>query len=486
MNRRILLLGQAMLAALASLVALFLAGGRPAVSVLPERDRVAERGQDPSIEESIQPAPAVLDDPTSRQVLAAEPPEAPEEMPFGASTILAEGTVVVIDELGLEHSAADGSLSIHPSMPGPGVRKVIGSRRVDITGGRFQFVLDAPLEFSVGDVVLGERTAILEDGWTRYAIDEGPILVRVRLPKSLRLHVVDSSTRAPLRSITLVMSWRGDELHPGDLGTINWRMESDSSPVVIEPSYDLAQRKVGTCFARSPGYAWGSIQLDFGGGERWIELGPGGALNLVLRGDLSGKRTFLRLRQTGASERRPFAAIEVGGRDQIAVEGLPPGAYDLALELENWYEPTVLASATAEITAGSTTPADLWIDAPAVPARVPLEGTQVLPPEWKLAHFSLFFWHLDPPPDGKQHHSNVSSERMQRIDDPSGTYTWQAGDVFPGRYSLQIHQLGYSMLVEVGPDGRRDVLMTVPPPGSVSVQVTVHAPAREAVSAVEA
>ena len=82
-----------------------------------------------------------------------------------------------------------------------------------------------------------------------------------------------------------------------------------------------------TCFVFSPGYAWGRIQLDLSrGGERVIELGPGGGLDVFLLGDRSQADAVLRLRPLDEADSMPFMELDLMARDRLAVDGLPVGA----------------------------------------------------------------------------------------------------------------------------------------------------------------
>jgi hypothetical protein len=75
-------------------------------------------------------------------------------------------------------------------------------------------------------------------------------------------------------------------------------LELGPSPVVLPNEHVMTKKAFRV---RSPGYAWGTIEVDLErGGEFLLELDPEGALEVALFGEIVEAETFLRLDGNGS------------------------------------------------------------------------------------------------------------------------------------------------------------------------------------------
>lgn len=279
------------------------------------------------------------------------------------------------------------------------------------------------------------------------------------------LHVRDRDSGRELAPVFVVAldglaaSWKDD---PGrasesaeDLG---------ASPVSIAAPVEGAIR---TLFARSPGYAWGRIELRDAQEERFLDLVPAGDLRIFVAAGPRDPSTQVRV--LGA-ERRLLFEEELGAREELVVPGLPAGPVEVVARIASLLDAREVGRASAEIVPGTTASAKLLLE-PVEPARwVPLAGSIVVPPEWGLEDFELGFELQGVALQGWSGEARVRREAMTLANRAAGLHRWSAGDVQPGRYEADLIELGYSAVIEVGPEGARDVHIAIPPPCTVHLR----------------
>jgi hypothetical protein len=219
-------------------------------------------------------------------------------------------------------------------------------------------------------------------------------------------------------------------------------------------------------FVKSPGYAWGRVNFDLSvGGERTLELVPGGGLTVQLLGDWQRINAEFELAYP-PELRIPCCEIEVSfeGRDRLVFDGVQPGKYRAYVRSSDSSDPRKeLASAAVEVRAGEETFVDFDAPAPISAEKAPLRGTLVVPHEYDIESLKLSIEPLD---------LTISVAHGMQLDPArADTWKWSAGDVLPGHYLLRLEPLGCWSAVEVGPSGRTDVEILVPPSGLVSVEV---------------
>src|SRR5262249_35179515 len=138
-------------------------------------------------------------------------------------------------------------------------------------------------------------------------------------------------------------------------------------------------------FARSPGYAWGRFEWDDNTTEGTVELAPGGDLCIVLAGDGRDPKTMIRLYPAGSTV--PLADLALRRGRVLSVAAPPAGELEVKAEIGA----REVGHASATIVAGTRTSVELALEGTEAPRWEPLEGTLLLPPQWGLADFRLWF-----------------------------------------------------------------------------------------------
>lgn len=375
------------------------------------------------------------------------------------------GSIVVVDLDGREYPGESGTLllTLWNEEFGRG-------HEVEVRAGNW--TMDLPdeevLGVSVGGVRLGERATVALDADEHRPLPaDGWLELRARWPAESLLHVLDQSSRRELAPVlfTELSGWPESECtHPGlapdqarDLGP---------SPVRLPTRDDDFGNTTRTVYVTSPGYAWGRIQIDEGrGGERIVELGPGGRLAVELAGSQPIPGTRLRLY---GSEYGPLYDQPLDSTLTL-IEALPVGDYRLRAELgDYWSGPDVLAEEPVEIVAGALTRATLRLMLLTTAEDVPLEGTLSLA-GWELEDFQLTLELLDTARNGRENRHTIQRQAMQPVV-PGSTdlFSWHAPPVQPGRYEFEVSPCSHRTVLEVGPAGLLQVV--VPPPAEVFVR----------------
>ncbi|HEX5135661.1 MAG TPA: hypothetical protein VFY93_01725 [Planctomycetota bacterium] len=212
-----------------------------------------------------------------------------------------------------------------------------------------------------------------------------------------------------------------------------------------------------TYLVRAPGYAWSRISVFVGlGGERVVRLVRAGTLDVRL------------------SPFDPEAGITVrvdtdcywepDETGRVQVKSLRPGDHEVLAQVRvGGFE--VVGEATARVEPGRTTELVLPIRTlPAEPESVPLAGTIEVAPGWTEE---------DEAPSScmTPSVSAWSADDSLDIDPPDEKGRWSAGDVRPGTYAFRIDAWTWVQAVDVGPQGARDVRLSVPPPCEVVVRL---------------
>jgi hypothetical protein len=388
-----------------------------------------------------------------------------ERTPASATPSIA-GTIVVVDERGGEHAHESGSFVAFFST-GNGWR----DERVDVDEGRWAIDLPPNAGFMTGNVRLGDRDATrIGDDEILRATPGTPIEIRARWPAPSILHVRDAATARELSSVQIVegSSWLWTATHAA---RDTWRREiADNLASPIDVGSHLADfRGIDDFCARAPGYAWGRILLDLGaGGERFLDLHLGGELDLELRGADDLGDALLVLRRAGVDAPADVANLDHAGL--VRVPSLEPGSWTATAQLGRFESPTILGSATADVVAGVTTRVEIDLASPASPDLVTVAGLVRVPKAWGVESLSLTAEHL----------GNVKrlADRERRgtldVSESDGAFDvfpFEISDVLPGRWAIEIDEPRFEQSIDVGDDGRDDVVLEVPPPGHASVRV---------------
>jgi hypothetical protein len=196
--------------------------------------------------------------PSERAATAAAPSKT-ESAPISLS-----GTIVAIDEFGTEHRHENGLLTFDFDAGDSRTH-----REVEVQRGTFtarSVPLNGGEAVSVRTCLLGNRVAVAEQAAALKVPADGRIELRVRWLAGLLLHVRGRDTGLELENVFLYelpLADRGspaDALHPGSEAKAKERAVGPS-PVRFDVN-ESAWLGPRVFYARSPGYAWGRIELD--------------------------------------------------------------------------------------------------------------------------------------------------------------------------------------------------------------------------------
>lgn len=406
--------------------------------------------------------------------------------------LVLSGTVLLTSAAGIEVHDVSGELTLVLWV----AEKDLGVRgrhlKLPIVGGAFRAVLKptetgyvdpagrgAGFEPEVRGASIGVSTLVLNDTdaavvlldpGERFAFGDELVVIRVREVFSVILHVEDQETGMSLGDLTLIQSldWLSDGCkHPGRADAGKVLAKQALSPIEIKPSRLQASRGNQVCFVHSPGHAWAAIEIDFAsGGERRVRLARGGDLEVLFSSKVEQAGAMLRMRSR--VEPSPHLEVAVTGKESVLIEGLVPGEYDLGIEVGDWWaKPVVLASEGVELFADNRTQVQLVLDELPLLPSARLSGLVIVPEAWGITSFYLAFELLDTPLDGSDGRNVVYMGDLELVE--PGTYAWDLGQVQVGTHKLTFSAAEYSILVELGPVGRYDVVLEIPPPVDVAV-----------------
>jgi len=445
----------------------------------PARDEVAGG------EVARRPEALAFDEASPASPAADEPPRA--AAPAEGAALALRGRVVLETVDGDELHDVDGTLTFTlrtddawrrtrvPLAEGAfalALKPVVGGYR-DEHGTVFDAaVADATLAVAEAQLAGREFSAVPVDPSAPFAFGDEDARVRLRELPPLRLHVHDEATGDGLRDVTLIAkpeSLYDGMLHPGPGAGAQRPLARGASPLVVRPTAAQARRQTLHGFVHAEGFAWAPVQLDVAaGGERRVGLARGGALDVRFARPVEVQGAALRLRPP-QDPWRPVLDTPVVGVDELALEVLLPGAYDLQVEVGRfWDEPVVLASRAVEVVAGARRSVHVVLDEAPGLVRAPLSGRLVLPEAWGEPS-SLSIELLDTPLDGSEGRHTQHRDDLRPL--APGVYAWDAGLVQTGRYEINARSVEYGQVFEVGPAGRDDVVLEVPPPVEVTLRV---------------
>lgn len=400
--------------------------------------------------------------PAEREPAAVPTSSAPESK--GLS-----GTIVAIDELGAEHPAEDGrfSLLLHRSDLGL-------YHEVEVEDGVWSTELPTDRDvvaLSLAGVHLGNRQAVFEKSINE-RIDlprDGRLELRVTWLADTWLHVRDRESGRELAPV-LVAEVNGPESNLGHPGAAaRGARDLGPSPVRIPPGASTFAPPTRIVHVRSPGYAWGRIELEAGrNGERFLELDPGGELDVHVSGSAGDPGARIRLR---GADSQPLLELAFPTASSVVIDGVPAGRSSVRAEIGDWWpEPLVLGEVEATVVAGERTSVALRVEPVAALQLVPLSGELALPAAWKLEGFRLQFELLDTPLGGDDGRFAIPRSRMEPVGESGDLLGWRVPDVQPGRYVVELDELAFSTALDVPPAGLRDARIEIPAPCDVAVR----------------
>ncbi len=381
-----------------------------------------------------------------------------------------EGRVLVTDETGEVHDDLDGEIELWVS----GGKKVL-LHGVEIVDGRWRIDVPRPAQVLVSTLTLAGRAAVVDDPAGRAPVGDDDLVLRAHFVPRVTLNVIDARTKAPLSEITLIAAPnrpRSDLEHPGHVRDHGAFLREATSPIAIDPSSFVGERRA-RFFVYSPGHSWGRILLDMtSGGERSIELEPGGdlAVEVEVEADVELRALRLRMRPIEATGPWPYLDTKFPQGMRLELTGIRPGTYRLTLEQGKFVSEAIeLASSTVHIVAEQQTELEVLVPAPSERAEVPLEGMLVVPEEWGLRKPKLVVRGLEPTSRGHRIDRTIPAKEMVQL--LEGTWAWSTR-VPPGTYAVGLEdEPWYLVQADVGAEGLTGVQVLVPPPGSLTVDL---------------
>jgi len=164
----------------------------------------------------------------------------------------------------------------------------------------------------------------------------------------------------------------------------------------------------------------------------------------------------------------PEAQAPPNGSTREVLEATP--SVELPRALHARVDSTPTEKTNVEITeVASAPPTTTILEPPSLPksARALIAGTVVVPREWELRNFSL---QIDDP-KSRTFWRAIESNEMQAVSGRADTFSWSLPGATAGRYRVGVLPTLFTVELDVGPEGRQDIEIDVPPPSSVEVHV---------------
>jgi hypothetical protein len=423
---------------------------------------------------------------------APDPPPAPPsdvhpvgyEAPPPQPTVAVEGKVEVREPDSDEpHAHESGSLSF--------VLDTAGLHRdvdVEVRDGAWR--LEAPVGSiaTVRDAVLGRRPAMPADSAEAFeAKADAVVEISLRWARRLMLHVRAADTRVELADVDVVTHWRPEPWqHPDVTESRTTAERGHISPIDLSeltPPRDVRGRV--SFFARSPGFAWGRIDVNRAdGGDVDLELRPGGDVEVVVSGDADLAEAIVRLHPADAAPHVTDAFARLHGARACMLESVD--AIRWSASVESRAGGSVLGSAPVAVVAGGHARVVIDVTPLAASTGVRLTGVVRIPAAWSARGPNIDGTPIEP--DGPRLAREAAGRRLEAAPEGGGdrrlatfapgqfdgqfaVVPFEIEGVTPGRVALTLDDPSAGLVVDVGPNGRDDVVLDVPPPVSVSLRV---------------
>lgn len=342
---------------------------------------------------------------------------------------------------------------------------------VEVKGGRFQ--VEVPRESSLAFDGLrflygGEEVAAAAEEMTIVTPEDGQLILRAKLLERSTLRVVDAATGIELSGVELrVMEHTPtDHIHPGEAPSVRVLHSSTDSPIRL-PALDSRCAYWG----RAPGYAWNRITIEHRsrGGERVLELQPGGRLTVRLAGQVP-EDCFVRLRDMSSSRRA--GELRAGRDGSVTFEDLLPGKYLVRAEQHSFSRALLLGFETTLLEVGSDEVVEIALNPPPVTASaaVPLAGELIMDPVLAEQELVMQLYHQAERGQPRQQVEVLGQDNLEPVPGRPGHFRWSAGEVLPGRYLVWVGPLHHRQIIEVRAPGTTDARIELDPPAWVQVR----------------
>jgi len=318
-------------------------------------------------------------------------------------------------------------------------------------------------------------------------------------PLPFTLHVVEAGSRLEFRRAHVVLGDHGvppeSRLHPGVIAPEARLVDSAPSPLQLplprgSPKWEA--------WAGADGYAWTPFLFDWNG-SAFVELQPGADLVVVIANESLPDGTRLEVRRVPARDE-----VETAGDHALAVKladwwngttplpdpgygervvddrlddartleltGVPRAQLLVALSIRGSEGTRWIAFAPVDARGGGRHEVVLAAPESLLPAFSRLGGTLFVPPEWRETSplLSLAPHHIELLPEPRKLSLPLST--LRAIGEKPGLYAWECGSLMNGTWVAAIEPFGVAQSIEVGPAGRDDVALVVPPPADLRLE----------------
>lgn len=428
----------------------------------PVQAAASELESPPKIAEAPAPVPAIETDRSE----ATQPRETAAAVPEpDVGTIEMHGTVVVVDEQGVEHRNEDGVLRVASGSNERDVRFV----EVRVEHGSWSTRVPASGLFGIGELVAGGRRVRIPEDRPIHPGPE-PIEVRGEWLKRGRLRVVDAASKQDLRGVEVrcARGWRAnpESSHPGDSELVGTVLQGVDSP------FDLPERLRPTPYwVHAEGHAWARVDFDHRlGGERTVELVAPGSVEVSIANGPVPQGAFVRFYPTNRPTPSWLASVSVRvSSDGVTrIEDFEPGSYFACVELGEYDATKRLGETPVEVRAGERSNVTIPLGAPGPEEpTVHLFGTLILPAGFETFGATLRLW---------REGGGAKSETFQIHDLPTvgegdRVRRWDMGAVPTGTWGAAIVPVLHRQLILAEQPGELSVEIRVPELVTLSIEV---------------
>lgn len=259
---------------------------------------------------------------------------------LGTGLVTLHGTVVVLDDHDVEHTAESGTVTIDLNS-GDHVFPV----EVPVERGEWSLACGSFTEYEAGRGILGHRSAFAHQvSGMRTIPADGRVDLRYGWYSVVELHVRDAATGAELQQISIRNG--GGEFHHQALLPIGSKDGATKlvgpSPLMLAADEYALGVPVRTLFVHAPGRAWCRLRIDWNHSSvLQITLDPACALDVTITGRRPKEPLFIRLGVVGDPDAVFDALVDEHGT--VAIEDCPAGAYVLTAYVGDCTDEVVLA-----------------------------------------------------------------------------------------------------------------------------------------------
>jgi len=410
------------------------------------------------------PAPV---EPTPARVEATTPVATPPAAPADDGTFEVRGSVVIVDESGVEHRDETGSFY---AVSGTSERDV-KSREIAFEKGAWSLRIPKGGFLGFFKLVVGGREAALPRQSRPMQPGTDPIEVRGQWLKRGRLHVVDAVTKQDLRDIEVRYAdgWRAnpDWTHPGDY------KDMSVLHMAVSP-FDLPERlNITPYWLHVAGYAWTRVDFDhLVGGERTVELVAPASVDVSIAGGSAPAGACVRLysKQQVSYAFEARVSVKAAPSGATRIDELEPGHYFACIETGDDDSRQRLGETPVDLVADQIANVTVTIDASKLDVpMVHLFGTLSLPAGYVDAVTTdLSLWREG----GEPQRITLKAKAMTPVGGNELVRSWDAGSVPAGVWGANVRPAMYRQVIHAESPGELRVEINVPRMVTVSIDIS--------------